>query len=142
MGSRQNSCLIQLCGPIASFLFWQVDVDTAANYKFYQFIHKYREKYATHNIEHAAFTAILDGQQRLTSLLIGLCGSYAYKKKYLPDEDTERSYPTRKLHLNISKKLQDEEDGRIYEFKFLTNSEITDKWCLVFDIFQLSDIRI
>ena len=133
--------------PIASFLFWQVKADTAREYKFYEFIKYYKEKYATRNPEHPTgasnFTAILDGQQRLTSLYIGLCGSYAYKKKYRKEENTENSYPTRKLHLNISKKLQDEEDGRIYEFKFLTTAAAKEtagsEWFSVSAILQIPD---
>ena len=112
--------------PISSFLFWEVDEDTSQHYKFYKFISEYRERFKTHNEEIStngigSFQAILDGQQRLTSLYIGLKGSFAskeYRKKW---EDTEVNIPTRQLYLNLSRPLTDEEDGRIYEFKFLPN---------------------
>jgi len=111
--------------PISSFLFWQVSGETKKGYKFYKFINEYRETFKIHNDEISTnglndFQAILDGQQRLTSIYIGLKGSYAYrgfgKSK---TNDNENTRPTRNLYLNISNELKDEEDGRIYEFKFL-----------------------
>lgn len=133
--------------PISSFLFWRVEGQSKQDFKFYQFLKDYRERYKTHNEEfntkgHNDFTAVLDGQQRLTSLYIGLRGSYAYRKPRLKEENSERVYPTRRLYLNINKPLEDEEDGRIYEFKFLANSEYAanpKKWFLVSDIYGLSD---
>lgn len=131
--------------PISSFLFWRVEGDTKKNYKFYQFLREYRQLYKTHNDEFNNindFTAVLDGQQRLTSLYIGLCGSYAYRTPRLHEENTERVYPTRHLYLNIEKPLENEEDGRIYEFKFLTNEEFVSNqatWFRVSDILALSD---
>ncbi|MDN5524974.1 DUF262 domain-containing protein, partial [Acinetobacter sp.] len=114
--------------PISSFLFWEVKEETATNYKFYKFIHEFRERYKTHNEEISTngistFSAVLDGQQRLTSLYIGLKGSYAYKEYRRKWEDTEWSIPTRHLYLNISQPLENEEDGRYYEFSFLEQSQ-------------------
>ena len=133
--------------PISSFLFWRVEGETKKDFKFYQFIREYRERYKTHNEEfntqgHNDFTAILDGQQRLTSLYIGLRGSYAYRMPRLWEENTERVYPTRKLYLNITRPLENEEDGRIYEFKFLTDNDLKSskfRWIKVSDIYGLSD---
>lgn len=133
--------------PISSFLFWRVEGETKSKYKFYQFIKEYRQIYKTHNEEfgaadHNDFTAVLDGQQRLTSLYIGLRGSYAYRTPRLKEENTERVYPTRKLHLNLCNRLENEEDGRIYEFKFLTDHESEEykkKWFKVSKIFGLYD---
>lgn len=114
--------------PISSFLLWEVQEKTAKEYRFYKFINEYREKYKIHNDEIStagmhSFNAILDGQQRLTSLYIGLKGSYAYKEYKRKWENTEHSIPTRHLYLNISNALEDEEDGRIYEFLFLNKSD-------------------
>ena len=110
--------------PISSFLFWKVEENTSKDYRFYKFINEYRERYKTHNEEISTdginnFYAVLDGQQRLTSLYLGLKGSFAHKEHRLKWEDTERSIPTRHLYLNITNELTDEEDGRIYEFSFL-----------------------
>ena len=133
--------------PISSFLFWRVEGETKKSYKFYKFLREYRETYKTHNEEyptnsHNDFTAVLDGQQRLTSLLIGLRGSYAYRIPRLKEENSERVYPTRHLYLNIENPLDNEEDGRIYEFKFLTSSEYesnSKKWFRVSEILSLSE---
>jgi len=111
--------------PISSFLFWEVSGDTKQGYRFYKFLKEYRETFKTHNEEISTdgihdFQAVLDGQQRLTSIYIGLKGSYSYREhRALKAEDSERTRPTRQLYLNISNELKDEEDGRIYEFKFL-----------------------
>jgi uncharacterized protein with ParB-like and HNH nuclease domain len=133
--------------PISSFLFWRVEGETKANYKFYQFLKDFKQRYKTHNEEfstnsHNDFTAILDGQQRLTSLYIGLRGSYAYRTPRLHEENTERVYPTRHLYLNIEKSLENEEDGRVFEFKFLKASEFESNekaWFRVSEILALSD---
>ena len=114
--------------PISSFLFWKVEEATSKGYRFYKFINEYRERYNTHNAEIStnginSFIAVLDGQQRLTSLYLGLKGSFAYKEYRRKWEDTEWSIPTRHLYLNITNELHDEEDGRIYEFRFLEKSE-------------------
>jgi uncharacterized protein with ParB-like and HNH nuclease domain len=116
--------------PISSFLFWNVEKATSNEYKFYKFINEYRERYKIHNMEistNKSFEAVLDGQQRMTSLYLGLKGSYGYSVKNLKWEDTERKIPTRHLYLNITDELQDEEDGRIYEFKFLKSSKTDEK---------------
>jgi len=133
--------------PISSFLFWRVEGETKELYKFYQFPYEFRERYKTHNDEfdtksHSDFTAILDGQQRLTSLNIGLRGSYAYRTPRLKEEDSERVYPTRRLYLNASRPLKNQEDGRIFEFKFLSESDLSRtkyRWFKVSDIYGLSD---
>jgi len=112
-----------------------------------EFIKEYRQRYKTHNEEfnitgHNDFTAVLDGQQRLTALYIGLRGSYAYRTPRLREENSERVYPTRMLYLNLNNPLENEEDGRIFEFKFLTNSEYSaneNKWFPVSKIYGLSD---
>lgn len=131
--------------PISSFLFWRVEGKTKTAYQYYKFLREFREEYKTHNQEintegYPDFTAILDGQQRLTSLYLGLKGSYAYKKPRVWWEDTEHAIPTRQLYLNILKPLKDQEDGRIYDFRFLTKDEYeknTEKWFKVGNILTL-----
>lgn len=125
--------------PISSFLFWNVEESTAKGYRFYKFISEYRERYKTHNSEistngRSSFEAVLDGQQRLTSLYLGLKGSYGYSVKNLKWENTERKIPTRHLYLNISSELKDEEDGRIYEFKFIEKLETEEK-----EVYKVND---
>lgn len=134
--------------PISSFLFWRVEGETKGKYKFYSFLKDYRQKYKTHNAEFNTsgindFMAVLDGQQRMTSLYIGLKGSYAYKKANVWWVDNEYNIPTRHLYLNIEEPLKEEEDGRIFEFKFLTKDEVKKepkKWFKVGKILDFKDI--
>ena len=61
--------------PIGTFLFWEVAKEKYQEYDFYKFIQNYHEIYS-HNEKadlrgEENITAILDGQQRLTSLYIG-----------------------------------------------------------------------
>ena len=137
--------------PISSFLFWNVEEDTVNGYRFYKFINEYRERYKTHNEEIStdgisSFSAILDGQQRLTSLYIGLKGSYAYKEYRRKWEDSEWSIPTRRLYINFQNKLTEQEDGRIYEFSFLKDSDTNqkdiydNKWFRIGKILELKNI--
>jgi uncharacterized protein with ParB-like and HNH nuclease domain len=111
--------------PISSMLFWKVKENTKADFRFYQFLKRYIEIHETHNDTIATngvndFHAILDGQQRLTALYLGLCGSYAFRrtngrKAY----HSEWDYPTRHLYFNISSTFTEEESDRKYKFFFL-----------------------
>ncbi len=115
--------------PIGSFLFWEVKKDRLSEYQFYEFIRNFHARDNCHN-EKAdvsgaeGVTAILDGQQRLTALYIGLRGSYAYKTKWkhwsAPD-----AFPARKLHLNLLSPMQALD--RQYEFRFLAEGETTEE---------------
>jgi len=136
--------------PIGSFLFWEVHDDEAKHqYKYYEFLTSFRERYHTHNSEfntrgHVDFEAVLDGQQRLTALHIGLTGTYAYKKPRVWWEDNEYALPTRKLHVNVAEPAAatDNETTLKYEFKFLTQEEYDEnavKWFSVGKILELSD---
>lgn len=117
--------------PISSFLFWDVRGETIGNYKFYTFLNEYREDFKIRGEERVIapndrFWAVLDGQQRLTSLFIGFYGSYAWRVAYgRRDLDNETSRPTRRLYLNLSRTFADEEDeqGRRYDFQFKTDIE-------------------
>ena len=72
--------------PIGSFLFWTVNAETARDYTFYNFLPDYHERdepfasRATVPVGQG-INAILDGQQRLTALNVGLYGSHAEKRK-------------------------------------------------------------
>lgn len=127
--------------PIGSFLFWQVDHEHQDEYQFYDFIRDYNERDRTHNepASMAGFvgvTAILDGQQRLTSLYIGMHGSYAYKTKWKSPKAPD-AYPKRRLYLDL---LEDDDDWDAgYRFRFLTESEAAAddvRWYSVGDVLK------
>lgn len=91
--------------PIRAFLFWEISKDKLGDYDFYEFLKNYHEKNSVHNkkadLKGAdGTTAVLDGQQRFTSIYIGLKGTYAYRLKY-KQKKNDNSYPVRKLYLNL-----------------------------------------
>lgn len=134
--------------PISSFLFWRVEGDTKNQFKFYSFLREYREYFKTYNEDYNTngandFIAVLDGQQRLTSLYIGLKGSYAYKKERVRWVNTEQNIPTRHLYLNVLEPLTENDEGRRYDFKFLTNEQYEEnpnKWFKVGRILNVKNM--
>lgn len=69
--------------PISSFMFWAVNEETKAELRCYKFIENYRPDVMNEptSTEGQQITLVLDGQQRLTSLLIGLRGTFSEKAK-------------------------------------------------------------
>lgn len=138
--------------PINSFMFWEVKSDRIKNgFKFYQFLGEYREFFKENNPDistkgYKDFFAVIDGQQRLTSLYIGLKGTYACKLPRKWWYDNEDSIPTRTLYLNLSKPLPDDNERQMrYDFQFLTKKEIKSKtsnegdtWYRVSDILEFN----
>jgi hypothetical protein len=114
--------------PIGSFLSWRVEADTARKFRFYGFLKNYNEFNGRHSPTldippGDAVTALLDGQQRLTSLNIGLRGTYAYKRMRAWRNNPE-NYPTRKLYLNVLREAEENEPGLRYDFRFLTKDQL------------------
>ncbi len=113
--------------PIGSFLFWHVDRKNSGKYQFYEFMRNFHESKNRHNPKANVsgeddITAILDGQQRLTSLYIGLKGSYAYKEPW-KRWDNPQAFPIRRLYLNLLERAQEDRDDLLYDFAFLTEEE-------------------
>lgn len=139
--------------PINSFMLWKIaDENIKSNYKFYEFIREFREFYKENNIDIDTtatndFEAVIDGQQRLTSLYIGLRGSYAYKMPRKWWRDDEENLPTRHLYLNIASAINQQYDNqKYYDFRFLSSRDLirySDKdeyhWFEVRKILELDD---
>ena len=110
--------------PISSMLFWEVTGDSRKAYQYYQFLQEYVEEHKIHNNPKAgcesmeSFYAILDGQQRLTSLFLGLKGTVAYHAKYKPWDNDDKNFPPMKLYLNLSHEQAQSEGTKQYDFKF------------------------
>ncbi len=119
--------------PINTFMFWEVrDNSVKKSFRFYQFLDRYCERFDENNRDFDLkglddFFAVIDGQQRLTSLYIGLKGTYAYKlpRKWWPSAKDDSILPPRKLYLNLAVPLDEEsnEEMMSYEFKFLTEAQ-------------------
>lgn len=130
--------------PIGAFLFWEIEKSRLLDYDFYEILRNYHEKNNTHNKKvdlkgSDGVTAVLDGQQRLTSIYIGLKGSYAYRLKY-KQKKSENAYPVRYLYLNLIEDAQDETNK--YDFRFLTDKEYSGMtkgfWYKVGDILTMT----
>lgn len=134
--------------PIGSFLFWHVERKNAGNFQFYEFMREYHERDNCHNPKANVsgkddVTGILDGQQRLTSLYLGLKGSYAYKelrKRW----DNPHAFPKRRLYLNLLAPAKDDKGDVIYDFSFLTENEAKEPqpdtfWFRVGDILDVKE---
>lgn len=134
--------------PIGSFLFWMVRREGIEKYKFYDFMLDYHERDNAHCASVGAvtrdeITAVLDGQQRLTALNIGLRGSYAYKLPRLW-RNNPNAFPVRRLYLNLLSEAEENEYDMQYDFRFLTSKEAarrdeTHCWYPVGDILNAED---
>mgnify|MGYP005738051403 CR=1 FL=1 len=119
--------------PIGSFLFWQVDQKNTRQFSFYDFVLNYHQWLHPHCPRlsltgERSVIAILDGQQRLTALNIGLRGSLAVKlprKRYT----NLQAYPVRTLHLNLLSEAVENDDGVQYDFRFLKEGQ---EGCLLY----------
>ena len=137
--------------PIGTFLFWKVksSIVNDKEYSMYEFIKEYHDRDMYKNPsapqpfpkseEH--IWAVLDGQQRLTSLYIALQGSMSRK---LPNKrwKNDDAFPKKELYFNLHSKYTDDEDI-CYEFKFLTSSDVAKNkdnklWYRVKDILKYS----
>jgi uncharacterized protein with ParB-like and HNH nuclease domain len=134
--------------PIGSFLFWKIEPSHLKDFQFYRFMDHFHERDHRHNepidlIGGEITTAVLDGQQRLTALNIGLKGWYASKLPYLR-WNNNAAFPTRHLYLNLLN--PPEENGNAYEFKLLQEKEAKSSggkkfWFKVNDILGFNEIQ-
>lgn len=116
--------------PTSSMLLWKIEGDSTPKWKFYKFLNKYvdnaRNYPNTNDIFYHRgnndYYAVLDGQQRLTAMRIGLFGTYAYHERNKSYDYSEASFPTRRLYLRLSKNNDSEYEIR-YVFSFLKDTQ-------------------
>lgn len=136
--------------PIGSFLFWDVGTQQSKDYTFYEFMTDYHELNNRHLKKHTLgsmrkLTGVLDGQQRLTALNIGLRGSYADR---IPRTwaNNPVNYPKTYLYLRLDKPAEENELGLAYDFRFLTPANASRKdgnpahWFKVADILDMDKL--
>ncbi|CAM5789170.1 hypothetical protein CCAE64S_02331 [Castellaniella caeni] len=129
--------------PIGVFLFWKVREENKNQWAAYEFIRDFDQenphnKEANLNGINQDIYLVLDGQQRLTSLFLGLKGSYRYFYY--------KWYET-KLYLNLLKSPggSDDPEELAYEFSFRRspepdrNSSSPQYWYLVGNILNFED---
>lgn len=123
--------------PIGTFLFWNLERDVANTYVFYEFLKEYDDRHPFNNRKEGSFLnpeiiGVLDGQQRLSSMYIGLQGTHTEKQRYKRKNSADAF---RKTHLylnllslpyfiNTENNIETNEQHN-FEFKFLTENEST-----------------
>lgn len=76
------------------------------------------------------YNVVIDGQQRITSIYVGICGSYKTAKAKNKSE----------LHIRLDKKCS--ASYMVYDFQFLSPSQLSSKskagevWCKVKDVYN------
>jgi len=113
--------------PFGTFLFWKIKPENRNSYQFYDFVRNYHQRDNPHcaqlsQLPNKEFVAVLDGQQRITALNIGLRGSYSGKTagKWWSSED---AFPLRHLYLNLLGNAEGTTEGdgeTAFDFEFLT----------------------
>ncbi|WP_033790451.1 DUF262 domain-containing protein [Helicobacter pylori] len=144
--------------PIGSFLFWKLQKEDIAksdeqdnnklNFQLYQFITNYderkphNEKIGIEQIRRDDLSIVLDGQQRLTSLYIGLKGTRTLKKKKARN-DNPNAYEEKRLYLNLKHQPNMDNPEDNYQFEFHAKKPENDKkhwWFKVGDILELKSV--
>ena len=131
--------------PLGDFLFWRIDPEHSADYRYYGFVREYHQRNDPHcpdlgPLPNRQVIAVLDGQQRLTAFNIGLRGSMSVKLPYRwwssPD-----AFPRRVLALDLLAQTERDEEGSLYTFDFVGEGEIGQQgeclWFKVSDILTL-----
>jgi hypothetical protein len=120
--------------PISSLLTWKVPDDSREDVEAYRFLNEGSD-FGAHNTRERAYSAkeltfVLDGQQRLTSLLIGLKGTYEVRRKYARTGENQR------LHLDLLRDgdLTDDQGEIWYGFEFRANSATTTRGSEWFEV--------
>lgn len=118
--------------PFGSMLFWRYKKDeNNKDYKFYEFLKIYDEynRQNNHNAEHEItgkdeVTGILDGQQRLTALFLGLKG-YLNLHKARTRWDNSDNFEKKYLFINLlyNKDSEDEHEDIKPEFQIRFKSD-------------------
>ena len=117
--------------PIGTFLYWQVAPENSNQFIFYDFVLDYHEQDQPHcpllpppPIPNQPLTVVLDGQQRLTALNIGLRGSMAWRLPYKWWKNPN-AFPKRRLFLDLLwRPDEDDQAGLRYRFEFLTEDRL------------------
>ncbi|RVZ49125.1 DUF262 domain-containing protein [Helicobacter pylori] len=144
--------------PISFFLFWKLQKEDIAksdeqdsdklNFQLYQFITNYderkphNEKIRIEQIKRDDLSIVLDGQQRLTSLYIGLKGTRTLKKKNARN-DNPNAYEEKRLYLNLKRQPNMDNPEDNYQFEFHAKKPENDEkhfWFKVGDILELKSV--
>lgn len=110
--------------PLGNCIFWEVHPSTSRHYPLYRFTQKFSESkrdsaasdMAPINMLKSDVYAVVDGQQRLSSMFIGLAGTYHYKKSGKGLKDVPTSFIETKLYINLFAPDIKDQDESIFQF--------------------------
>lgn len=136
--------------PISSFLFWEIAPEHRDDWEIYKFIENFVHG-DTHNelaeSDGRDVILVLDGQQRLTSLLIGLRGSFTTKAKYGRRTNPD-AWSRQRLFINLLKdpatEAEDSDQGDLgvtYGFRFFEQEPKNDLGHLWMKVGRVLDCR-
>jgi hypothetical protein len=140
--------------PIGTFLFWEIEDRMRGHYAFYEFMRDYCERGEDRYNASAprslppGVTGVLDGQQRLNSLYVALCGSYG---GFIGGKGNHRhkleSYPRRTFFMDLLFKPDADAQSR-FRFDFLTEWEANPEhwaprsfWFPIHKIYHCTDAK-
>ena len=132
--------------PIGTMLRWKVEDEARHDFQFYKLIHEFsvrnRRNEKSGKIVKESVYGVLDGQQRMTALNIGLRGSYTEKIPRLW-WNNPNAFREKKLYINLLFEPQEGEEQR-YQIKFLTEQRAAESsenafWFRVGDILEYND---
>ena len=116
--------------PIGTLMVWKIsDKEVVKKIHFYEFLQDYQERWSEKckdfNPTKQVFYSVIDGQQRLNSIYIGLNGSYAIK---LPRKKWRNAYdssiqPKTFLYINLCELNKDEDCNRKYQLAFFSDED-------------------
>ena len=123
--------------PIGSMLLWRLGRSVANHYPFFRFVQHYHAHLRSKGDPAALkgkdnVRAVLDGQQRLTALYIGLAGSHTAQPKYARVKFAE-NWPRRTLYLRLQEDVpadendlgvDDEADVAAFQFRLLSEDQV------------------
>ncbi len=127
--------------PTGSMLMWKIDGNQSHSQKFYKFLDNFvydcRNYFNINNeyrhINNSDYYAVLDGQQRLTAMRIGVMGfSYAAHEKNKSKDYSQQSFPNARLYIKLALNNSNEYD-RKYIFEFLKDEQTKQERLIVLD---------
>lgn len=114
--------------PISSFLYWQVPIESRDDVEAYKFLNSVKESCNRASRAHIDgrrdIIFVLDGQQRLTALSVGLQGTYLGRKT--KSGKGARTTAQKKLYLDLlhDGRVPDADDETFYHFEFFEYTPI------------------
>lgn len=134
--------------PIGTMLRWKVEDEARHDFQFYKLIHAFdvrnRHNEKSGEIAKDSVYGVLDGQQRMTALNIGLRGSFTDKRPRLW-WNNPHAFQEKKLYINLLFE-PDEDDEQRYQIKFLTEHRAAESsenvcWFRIGEILRYKDRR-